>query len=296
MRIVQAVFGSLLIAAALPPTVALAAANLHQEERVDLRLITALRDEALNRSQAQKTLGVLTDEIGPRLTGSPAFRHAAEWTQSQLSSWGLQNVHAESFAPFGRSWTFDKASLRMVAPLPLDIVAIPKAWTSGTHGVQRGKLVFAKLSSDEELAKWKGKLAGRIVLLDEPAVIAPHLKGDASRYSEQELSDLTKMDLGEAQSRHGDIAAYLKKLAFRKKLLGFLSEEKVLAVLNRTRGEDGTIFVQDGGSYKKGDPESPPDLVVMTETYDRLYRLVEKKKDVELDVDVKADFGNEDPQ
>ena len=292
MRMLQVLFGTALIASSFTSQLAAAAT----EEKVDLDLITKLRDEAMSRSKAQEIFGVLTDEIGPRLTGSPALRKAGDWTRGKFAEWGLQNIHSESFAPFGRGWTLEKSSLRMVAPMQADLYAIPKAWTPGTDGVQRGKLVIAKIMADEDLPKWKGKLAGSIVLLDEPLPIKPHLKADAHRYSHDELDELNKIDLDGTPSRRGDLPTFLKRLAFAKKLRTFFTEEKVLAVLNVTRGEDGTIFVQEGGSYKKGELTGPPNLVVASETYNRLYRLVEKKKPVELEIDVKASFNEEDPE
>lgn len=292
MRILQVLCGTALIATSFSGQLAFAAS----EEKIDLDLITKLRDEAMSRSKAQEILGVLTDEVGPRLTGSPAMRKAGDWTRSKLGEWGLQNIHSESFAPFGRGWTLEKTSLRMVAPSQVDLYAIPKAWTPGTDGLQRGKLMIAKMTADEDLPKWKGKLAGAIVLLDEPLPIKPHVKADAHRYSHEELSELSKIDFEPSASRRGDIPAYLKRFAFAKKLRTFLTEEKVLAALNVTRGEDGTIFVQEGGSYKKDELTGPPSLVVASETYNRLYRLVEKKKAVELEIDVKASFSDEDPE
>ena len=265
------------------------------EELNDLSLVTKLRDEGSNRSKVMETLSTLTDEIGPRLTGSPGLKKAGSWTKEKLAEWGLQNAHIESFAPFGRSWTLEKASLRMVAPLGLDLVAIPKAWTPGTDGAQRGKAVYAKLESDEDLTKWKGKLAGVILLLDAPHANKPHLKADAARYSNEQLTELEHIEMDAVPARMADMAAFAKKREFQKKLLPYLLEEKVLATLNVSNGEDGTIFVQGGGSYKKDEPTGPPNLVVMTETYNRLYRLIDKKKDVQLEVDVKVAFTDEDP-
>lgn len=265
------------------------------EERADLALITKLRDEGANRSKVMETLAVLTDEIGPRLTGSPGLKKAGGWSKDKLAEWGLQNAHVESFAPFGRSWTLEKTALRMLAPSGLDLVAIPKAWTPGTDGAQRGKAVYAKLESDEDLAKWKGKLAGAILLLDAPHASKPHLKADAARYTNEQLSDLQQIDMDAAPPRMADMAAFAKQREFRKKLLPYLVEEKVLATLNVSKGEDGTIFVQGGGSYKKEEPTGPPNLVVMTESYNRLYRLIAKKKDVQLEVEVKVNFTDEDP-
>jgi hypothetical protein len=50
----------------------------------------------------------LTDVYGPRMTGTPANRAAAEWTMKRLQSYGLQNVHLEKWGPFGQSWRMTK--------------------------------------------------------------------------------------------------------------------------------------------------------------------------------------------
>lgn len=269
---------------------------LAAEEKTDLELINRLRDEALNHPKAHEHLGVLTDEIGARLTGSAGLKKAAEWSQSQLRTWGLQNVHTESFAPFGLGWSYQHASLRMLSPMPLDLLAIPKAWTPGTQGVQRGRAVIARLSSEEDLQKWKGKLSEALVLLDEPVSFKPHLTGDAKRYSSQELEELQKMELEPAATRRADPQTVQKQQQFQKKLQSFLSAEKVIATLHVSRGEDGTIFVHSGGSYKVGESAQIPALVLASEAYNRLYRLLEKKKPVELEVQVQARFEDEDAQ
>ena len=49
------------------------------------------------------TLSTLTDEIGPRLTGSHGLKRAGEWTKSQMLEMGMQNIYTESFAPFGKA-------------------------------------------------------------------------------------------------------------------------------------------------------------------------------------------------
>src|SRR6266550_2178117 len=59
------------------------------------------REEGLTtNSQVMKTLSYLTDVIGPRLTGSPNLKHANDWTQDKLASWGLKNAHQEAWGPF----------------------------------------------------------------------------------------------------------------------------------------------------------------------------------------------------
>jgi len=65
-------------------------------ERVDTEVINKIREEGLKKSKAMETISYLTDVHGPRLTGSPQIRTAAEWTKGRLTEWGLENVHLET--------------------------------------------------------------------------------------------------------------------------------------------------------------------------------------------------------
>ena len=70
--------------------------------------IEKIKDEGMNRSQVMATLSYLSDVIGPRLTASPNMKRANEWTRDQLTKWGLQNGHLESWGPFGRGWSLKR--------------------------------------------------------------------------------------------------------------------------------------------------------------------------------------------
>src|SRR5207248_6754874 len=65
--------------------------------------VARIRDEGMNHSQVMETLSMLTEVIGPRLTGSPNLKRANEWTRDQLKCFGLTNAHLEAWGPFGRS-------------------------------------------------------------------------------------------------------------------------------------------------------------------------------------------------
>src|ERR1051325_11439677 len=54
-----------------------------------------IRAEGKNNSQIMKTLHVFTDVYGPRLTGSPNHKAAAEWAVKQMTPWGFENAHLE---------------------------------------------------------------------------------------------------------------------------------------------------------------------------------------------------------
>src|SRR5690349_21441350 len=98
-------------------------------EKVDLEMVKKIKQEGMERSQVMETISALTDVHGPRLTGSPLTRAAGEWTQGQLSSWGLTNSHLEPWGPFGRGWTLEGFAANMVEPNFSPLIAFPKAWS-----------------------------------------------------------------------------------------------------------------------------------------------------------------------
>ena len=67
-------------------------------EKLDLDAIYRIKDEGLQRSKVMEIESYLTDVYGPRLTGSPNIKEAADWAQKTMKEWGLANVHLESVA------------------------------------------------------------------------------------------------------------------------------------------------------------------------------------------------------
>ncbi len=74
----------------------IAVATVVAQERVDSDTYWKIRREAQLNSQILKTLHMLTDVYGPRLTGSPNLKSAGEWAIQHMTSWGLQNGHLEA--------------------------------------------------------------------------------------------------------------------------------------------------------------------------------------------------------
>ena len=91
----------------------LAAAPAPAQEKLDWATLGRIRDEGFRRSQVMETAAQLTDVLGPRLTGSPQYKKAADWARQQLETWGLANAHLESW-PFGRGWSFERCSAHVV--------------------------------------------------------------------------------------------------------------------------------------------------------------------------------------
>jgi hypothetical protein len=97
-------------------------------------MITKIRQEGFKHSQVMDTASELMDRIGPRLTGSPQCKAANEWTKQKLAEWGLANAHLEAWGPFGRGWSYQRSTLRMLAPDQAEPVGCRRAGRPGRTG------------------------------------------------------------------------------------------------------------------------------------------------------------------
>jgi len=285
-----------LLAVAIAAPVSLFAANSSNDNNdPDLAVMTEIRQEGFHHSKVMETESQLTDWIGPRLTGSPNLKKANEWTRDQLAEWGLSNAHLESWGPFGRGWSNDYTEVRMVTPTASPLIAYPKAWTPGTNGVLRAPVVKAKLAREEDFEKYKGQLAGKIVLIGEMREVKPESEAALERYDQKKLAEIEQYQIPSEKPRFNreEIA---KRIEFQKALNQFLVDEQVAAVIDPSRaGDGGTVFVQSGGSYKPDEPTGVPSLVMAIEHYGRIWRLLDRNIPVELEIEVRNQFYDTDP-
>jgi hypothetical protein len=262
------------------------------QDKPDLAAITKIKDEGLNRSQVMDVLSYLTDVYGPRLGGSPNIRKAGDWVQKKLTEWGFANVHAEPYE-YGRSWELKRFQAHMVEPTYEPLIGFPKAWTPGTNGLVRGEAVRVDIAAEADIEKYRGKLKGMFVLTQPVQELSPHLTPDAKRYTDEDLAGLVMMpEPGQQRGRFGRGGFPNRDLA--RKINEFFIAEGVAAVLDTSRGDDGTIFVQGGGSRAKDAPPLPPQVTLAAEHYNRICRILDKKIKVLLEIEVQADFPSQD--
>ncbi len=174
------------LAAAAALSIAIPAAA----QEVDRSQINRIIDEGLNQSEVMETAAHLTDRIGGRMTNSPQMREAERWTQQRFRDWGLSNVHAEPFR-FGRGWSIVRSSARMTAPRLLELGIMPVAWTPPTNGTLSAPILVAPIDEEEDFAEWRGKLSGRIVLVDQPdtgSELRRRSSGSAARSSASSMN------------------------------------------------------------------------------------------------------------
>jgi len=268
---------------------------LWSQEKVDLETITRIRYEGFHNSKVMDYASGLMDSIGERLTGSPNMKRANEWTRDQLAALGLSNAHLEPWGPFGRGWANQYVNVRMTSPDVVTLLAYPKAWTPGTNGVVQGKCIRATIDKKEDFDKYKGKLAGMIVILGADAEVKPITEAPYKRYSDDELTKLNDYQIPPDRPAFR-FADFIKRQQFVKDLNQFFADEKVLAVIDHSRGTSGggTVFVQSGGSYKSGETTTVPQLTMASEHWTRIARLLQQKKEVSLELNVNNTFYDDD--
>jgi len=267
-----------------------------KQEKVDLETITRIRYEGFRNSKVMDYATGLMDSIGERLTGSPNMKRANEWTRDQLTAMGLSNAHLEPWGPFGRGWANQYVNVRMTAPDIAPLLVYAKAWTPGTNGVVTGKCIRVNIEKKEDFDKYKGKLAGMILIFGPDAEVKPIIEAPYKRYTDDDLAKTAEYQIpGERPPFR--FADFVKRQQFVKELNQFLADEKVLAVIDHSRGTagGGTVFVQSGGSYKTGETTTIPQLTMASEHWSRISRLLDQKKEVTLELNVVNTFYDDDP-
>ena len=265
------------------------------QEKVDLETISRIRYEGFRDSKVMELASGLMDSIGERLTGSPNMKRANEWTRDQLTAMGLSNAHLEPWGPFGRGWANQYVNARMTTPDIAPLLVYAKAWTPGTSGVVTGKCIRANVEKKEDFDKYKGKLAGMIIITGPDAEVKPITEAPYKRLTDDELAKTGEYEIpGERPPFR--MSEMMRRRQFQKDLNQFYADEKVLAVIDHSRGTagGGTVFVQSGGSYKPGETTTVPQLTMASEHWTRIARLLQQKKDVTLELNVINTFYDDD--
>ncbi|WP_051504071.1 M20/M25/M40 family metallo-hydrolase [Sphingomonas jaspsi] len=227
-------------------------------------------DEGLNRSHVMLTASELMDGIGPRLTASPNLARAENWAIGKFTEYGLTNIHREPFA-FGRGWEIVSSSATMVTPRRVAMTAIPVAWSPPTDGTLRAEVIVAPMSKREHFAKWKGKLAGKIVMVTLPDTQTADTKDPVfQRYDD---AGLKEEDTFRLPNYDPDAINFRKQRRdFPRELDAFLKSEGAVAWIKKSY-RDGMLVHGEGYNYGQGETLNLPVMEVAAEDYRRLARL-----------------------
>jgi carboxypeptidase Q len=287
----------------------LLAAFAHAAEKVDAQAIAQIRYAALNHSQIVETAGYLADVIGPRLTGSPNYKRAAEYARDRLSGWGLRNAHLEPWGPFGRGWSLEGFTANMLVPGFSPLIADPKAWSPPTNGVIRGEAIFLDVKTASDLDRYKGKLKGKIVLFSAARPVDPLFEPPAQRRTDDELQKLANAPVPppEQPFHFSPEQRATADLDYRK--WQFLQTEGAAVVLQPAYRDGGTVYVtsatvpyppdvpfdQRVHAWDQKPPAILPQINVAAEQYNRLVRLAARGIAVRLEIGIAVRFYDDDP-
>lgn len=249
------------------------------QEPVDLQMIARIRDEGMTRSQVEGTFNQLTNVIGPRLTGSPAFKQAVDWTTALLSRYGLSAVHQESW-PFGRGWTLERLTLEMVEPHYLPLIGYPDAWSPSTKGELLAQPVYIGDAADSAavLAR-KPELRGAIVLATQPQT--QFITRDRLQPSERE--EPVPIGAPSFLNARGPLPG--------RALSGVMREAGAGVVLRPSQGQHGTLFVT---GRRDNPPDAAPSIVLTGEHYNLVVRALQSGAPVKLRIELRTRFYTAD--
>jgi hypothetical protein len=275
---------ALLLALTLSP--AAPAAEPTAREAEALALDRKVLAEVKAGSEVLANLTYLCDEIGPRLTGSKNLRRANDWAAEKMKAYGLTEVHQEAWS-LPEGWERGSASLRLLEPdNGVRLTVASAAWTPGADGKVQADVVALKATTSRELAEYKGKLKGAVVLSRPPYKLLPSAELDGPSGA---LSNPIAPD-GPGRRNTEEARAFFRELS------DFLKKEEAAAILSDS-GKPFGLLDMTGGFDGKDRPSAvnrTPRLFVAHNHYEMLYRLATRKEGrtrVELEVSNKFVAG-----
>lgn len=283
--------------------------------------IDRIREEGMGKSsQVMQTLSYMTDVIGARLTGSPQMKRANEWTRNEMKKWGMQNAHLEAWGPFGRGWSLNDFSAKVIAPQPISVIAYPKAWSPSTKGAVTSEVVWLEAKTEPDLAKYKGQLRGKIVLTSPIRPLKAEDKPLSSRHSDEALAKIASEPAKDDNQFTPEVLKNIVENYINKpaRMMKFLMDEGAAVMIeNSPGGSGGTVFVQGANlnlevtkelktiedlfsspafqpQRKEYEANMMPQAVMASEDYNRLVRMIQQGVKPQMTVKIDAQYHDED--
>jgi carboxypeptidase Q len=247
----------------------------------DDNIIAEVRDH----NQIMSNLEYVSDMIGQRLTGSENLKKANDWTRQKFADYGVANPHLESWT-IAHTWERGAASGRIISPALHPLAIASYAWAPSTNGAVRGPVVYVKAQSLDDLAQYKRKLKGAIVISAEPALLPP---------PGQPAPNPVTIPYGDsivlvAPHRPGvpitPTPAYREFIRARTE---FFKNEGVIATLADSGKPDGLLNMTGLGG-RNYDIAPIPAAFVSSASYGMIWRLLQRGP-VQLELDLKNSIG-----
>jgi hypothetical protein len=294
MRQQRGVALSLVIALIYLPLIPLR--TVAQKSDRDEEMMARIRKEGMDHSQILKTMHMLADVYGPRLTGSPNHKHAAEWALKQMTEWGFENAHLEPW-DFGHpGWLNERLTAHVISPVKDSLVCEVLAWTPGTRGPVKGKayqLILPERPTQEQFNDFVKKEApnvrGRIVLAGKTQVVPVNLTPPPKRADDKQLQQRFDPDArpSPTPTPTPSPTPNLKALTnqqFAEQLDKFLKDSGALVRVNDAGREHGQIRAFNNRTFDVN--KAVPTVVMRNEDYGRISRILADGTEVVLEFDI----------
>lgn len=166
---------------------------LFAQSQSDKDLLERIRKEEANNSQIMKTMHMFADVYGPRLTGSPNHKAAAEWAVKQMTAWGLSNAHLEPWDWGHVGWLNERFTGHIISPVKDVLTCEVLAWTPSTRGIVTARayqMILPEQPSQEQLTAYfetqQAKVRGKIVMAGKFNVVPVDLNPPAKRLTDEQ--------------------------------------------------------------------------------------------------------------
>lgn len=273
---------TLALAALLAGAAPLAAQQFPSPDPVLQRLWTL----GMDSSRAMDLLQVLSDSIGPRLTGSPGHQSGNEWLVQRYRDFGISAVN-ERYGTW-RSWRRGPSHLDLLAPRVRSLEATMLAWSPGTKGpVEAPAIVLPDLADSAAFAAWLPQAAGTFVLISAPQ---PTCRPDSAFRQYALPATFEKLQKERAAARE----AWEQRIA----RTGYTARTLPVALEKAgARGILTSLWSAGWGVTKifNARTEQVPTFDLSCEDYGLVFRLAERRQGPRLRMNAEARFEGERP-
>jgi len=277
----------------------------------DPQINDKIRQEEGAHSQIMRTLHFFSDVYGPRLTGSPNHKAAAEWAIKQMTDWGMTNGHLEPWEFGHPGWSNEHLEVHLTSPVHDALVVEALAWTPGTNGTvnapafnlvpPQGPAATAapgglaatgtgptQTELDAYLASVKDRVTGAAVLVGKAAFVPVNLDPPAGRLTDEQARcrfDPTFADNAACQGRgRGRFGGpppagrgqqpdgHLTAAQVSQAIDKFLVENHAALRINDAARPHGQIIAFNNRTYDV--TTSVPTVVMRNEDYGRIARIL----------------------
>ncbi len=262
----------------------------------DSEINQKIRNEGKNNSQIMKTLHVLSDVYGPRMTGTPRLKAAGDWAAQQMKTWGFDETRLEPWEFGHPGWVNERASGFITSPTQDSLVFEVLAWTPSTKKTVKGQafqIILPERPTQDELTTYfnsiKDKIKGNMVLMGKPAVLPVNINPQPKRLSDETVKQRLNPNnppqvFPTPQPTPTPREGQLNFQQIGEQLDKFLVDSKVAVRINDAGREHGQIRAFNNRTFDI--KKVVPTVVMRNEDFGRIARIMADGTPVSLEFNI----------